>query len=194
MSLAKLHLPQADIQFFPDFFTAEESENLYKRLVDEINWQQDSIKLYGKVLDLPRLTAWYGDEDKKYMYSKIEMPINAWNELLLFIKNRIESLTNQHFNGVLLNFYRNGKDSMAWHSDDEKELGKNPVIASVSFGASRKFRFRHKTNKALKAEVILTNGSLLLMQGETQHFWQHEIPKTKKDIGGRINLTFRNIL
>lgn len=190
----KLILQNAEVILHEAFFSKEESKEIFEKLVSEIAWKQDKIKMYGKVLDLPRLTAWYGEEGKTYRYSGIDMQIHAWNEVLLFIKNRIEKVANVHFNGVLLNFYRNGNDSMAWHSDNEKELGKNPVIASVSFGETRKFRLRHKTNKTLKTEVLLTDGSLLLMQGETQHFWQHEIPKTKRQIGERINLTFRYIL
>ncbi len=190
----KLILQNAEVILYEAFFSKEESGEIFKKLVSEIAWKQDKIKMYGKVLDLPRLTAWYGEEGKSYRYSGIDMQIHAWNEVLLSIKNRIEKVANVNFNGALLNFYRNGNDSMSWHSDDEKELGKNPVIASVSFGETRKFRLRHKTNKNLKTEVLLTNGSLLLMQGETQHFWQHEIPKTKRQIGERINLTFRYIL
>lgn len=190
----KLEMENAEVLLYSHFFSEEESEALYKRLVNEIVWQQDTITLYGKSLNLPRLTAWYGEEGKIYSYSGISMKIHTWNGLLLGIKDSIEKESGAKFNGVLLNYYRSGNDSMGWHSDNEKELGTNPVIGSVSLGEKRRFRFRNKENKERKIEVLLTNGSFLLMKGETQHFWQHEVPKTKQAIGGRINLTFRYII
>jgi alkylated DNA repair dioxygenase AlkB len=186
-------MPNAEVIMYQDFFTEKESNELYNDLINKILWQQDEITFFGKNIPLPRLTAFYGDKTISYSYSGIFMQAHFWNEALLKIKKRIEDETNIKFNCVLLNYYRDGKDSMSWHSDDEKELGINPIIGSVSFGETRKFRFRHKHDKTLKTEVALTNGSFLLMQGQTQHFWQHEIPKISKEISGRINLTFRNI-
>jgi len=188
-------LPDADVILYEQLFSPKESAALQENLVEKIDWRQDKIKMFGKLIDQPRLTAFYGDNNKSYSYSGILMTPIAWNEDLLFIKNRIEKFSNVHFTSVLLNYYRNGKDSMGWHADDEKELGKNPVIGSVSFGETRNFQMKHKLQKELKkVEIPLSDGAFLLMKGDTQHFWQHQIPKTSKELGSRINLTFRVIL
>ncbi len=187
-----LPLPDADISIYRTLFDQTESERLFSRLETHVNWKQEFIKVYGKPVPIPRLTAWYGDPGKKYTYSKIEMLPEPWNDVLLEIKLRIEPLAQVKFNSVLLNLYRDGKDSVSWHSDNEPELGQNPVIGSVSFGEARRFMLKHKS-KQLKDEVALTSGSFLLMKGETQHFWLHQIPKSQKSIGARINLTFRVI-
>ncbi len=142
---------------------------------------------------MPRLTAWYGDEGRTYAYSGIVQTPIPWNDTLLTIKNRIEPLSNTIFNSVLLNRYRNGNDSVSWHSDDERELGKNPVIASVSFGQTRQFQFKNKHDSSRRMAIDLVDGSFLLMQGPTQHHWLHQIPKSKKEMKERINLTFRVI-
>jgi alkylated DNA repair dioxygenase AlkB len=144
-------------------------------------------------MDMPRLTAWYGDPGSVYTYSNIEMQPEPWSNLLKSMKDTISEFCKVEFNSVLLNLYRDGDDSMGWHSDDEKELGLKPVIASLSFGGERVFRFRHKSKKDLKYSVNLCHGSLLIMKGETQEFWQHSLPKTKKKVPSRINLTFRRI-
>ncbi len=185
-------LPDADMILFENIFSNKESQNLHQNLIDHIQWRQDKIKIFGKLIDQPRLTAFYGDTDKEYTYSGIVMKPIDWNEDLLFIKNRVEEIAKINFTSVLLNYYRDGKDSMGWHSDDEKELGQNPVIGSVSFGESRVFQMRHKIRKE-RVDIPLTNGSILLMRGATQHFWQHQIPKSSKQLQSRINLTFRNI-
>ncbi|MEO8612264.1 MAG: alpha-ketoglutarate-dependent dioxygenase AlkB [Chloroflexota bacterium] len=189
----RLSMPDAEVTFYPDFFGADERGKLFQDLVDTIQWKQESARFGGKAVPLPRLTAWYGDAGKTYRYSGITVEPIPWTPLLLTIKTRVESAANTTFNSVLLNFYRGERDSVAWHSDDEPELGKNPVIASVSFGATRKFQFKHKTNPDLRTAVDLTPGSLLLMAGTTQHFWKHQIPKTTKPTSARINLTFRVI-
>ncbi len=188
-----LNMLDADVSYFPNFFDLEESKLLYQNLSEKIKWQQDFIKIYGKTIPLPRLTAWYGEIDKNYSYSGIFMKPNKWNSDLLLIKEKIEIISKVNFNGLLLNFYRNGADSMGWHADNEPELGINPVIASVSFGETRTFQFKHKENSTLKSQIDLENGSLLLMQGTTQHKWLHQIPKTTKLLKPRINLTFRII-
>ncbi len=187
-----LSLPDANIALYPNLFSQPESERLFSELQNSVNWKQEFIKIYGKFVPIPRLTAWYGDPGKKYTYSKIEMMPEPWNEVLLEIKSRIEALAQVQFNSVLLNLYRDGKDSVAWHSDDEPELGQNPVIGSVSFGEARRFMLKHKS-KQIKDEVRLTSGSFLLMRGTTQKFWLHQIPKVQKSIDSRINLTFRVI-
>ena len=187
-------LPDADITLFENFFTNQESKKLYQNLIENIQWRQDKIKIFGKLIDQPRLTAFYGDSFKDYSYSGIVMKPIDWNDDLLFIKNRVEEMAKIKFTSVLLNYYRDGKDSMGWHSDDEKELGQNPVIGSVSFGESRVFQLRHKLRKDIKkVDIKLTDGSFLLMKGTTQHFWQHQIPKTTRSLESRINLTFRVI-
>ena len=188
-------LPDADMALFENIFTNQESKKLYRNLIDNIQWRQDKIKIFGKLIDQPRLTAFYGDKNKEYAYSGIVMKPIEWNDDLLFIKNRVEEVAKIKFSSVLLNYYRDGKDSMGWHSDDEKELGLNPVIGSVSFGQSRVFQMRHKFRKDInKVDIALTNGSFLLMKGTTQHFWQHQIPKTKRELASRINLNFRDIV
>lgn len=175
-----------------NFFSKSESDQFLQSLRKNIEWKQESMNMYGKQINFPRLTAWYGDNDKPYSFSGIKLAPLTWNEDLLSIKNKIEPISKNEFNSVLLNLYRDGNDSISWHTDAEKELGVNPVIASVNFGATRKFQLRHiKTNE--KIEIELTNGSLLVMQGELQHFWQHQVPKTSKPVGERINLTFRII-
>jgi alkylated DNA repair dioxygenase AlkB len=176
------------------FFNQSESDRFFSELLNNINWQQDKIKIFGEKVDLPRLTAWYGDEGKSYIYSGITMNPNPWTPNLLTIKKRIEETVKVNFNSVLVNLYRNGQDYVSWHSDDEKELGENPTIASVSFGATRRFLLRHKSNKNLETvDLSLNHGSLLIMKGSTQHFWKHQVPKTAKVKTERINLTFRLI-
>ena len=178
--------------FYPIFFTKSESDIFFQKLKSEIEWKQESMNMYGKKINFPRLTAWYGDNDKPYSFSGITLSPKVWNEELVSIKNKIEPIAKVDFNSVLLNRYRDGNDSISWHTDAEKELGINPVIASVNFGATRKFQLRHIKTKE-KLEIELTHGSLLIMQGEMQHFWQHQVPKTSQKVGERINLTFRVI-
>lgn len=178
--------------FLPNFFNKQESNYFFDALLKKIEWKQEEMKMYGKVLKFPRLTAWYGDNNKPYSFSGINLNPTTWTDDLLKIKKIIEPKCNGIFNSVLLNLYRNGNDSISWHTDAEKELGKNPLIASVNFGATRKFQLRNRETKE-KMEIELTHGSLLIMKGSLQHFWQHQVPKTKKTVGKRINLTFRII-
>ena len=178
--------------FYPDFFSKPESDLYLHKIKENIDWKQESMNMYGKQVNFPRLTAWYGDNDKPYSFSGITLEPKTWNSELMDIKQKIEPLSNVIFNSVLLNLYRSGNDSISWHTDAEKELGLNPVIASVNFGATRKFQLRHINTKE-KLEIELTHGSLLIMQGELQHFWQHQVPKISKVVNERINLTFRVI-
>jgi len=187
------NLPDAAIEYYPNFFTNNRADELFNLLKNEIPWQQDTITVFGKTHLQPRLTALFGNEGKQYRYSNIVMKPNLWNPLLLFIKNEIEEICKESFTTVLLNYYRDGKDSNGWHADNEKELGQNPVIASASFGAERSFHLQHNTIKEQKLKINLEHGSLLIMKGTTQHFWKHQIPKTAKPIDPRINLTFRII-
>lgn len=178
--------------YSPNFFSKTESDSFLKSLKENILWKQESMNMYGKKIDFPRLTAWYGDNDKPYKFSGITLQPLPWTTEILAIKNRIEPQSKVLFNSVLLNRYRDGNDSISWHTDAEPELGKNPIIASVNFGATRKFQLRHINTKE-KIEIELSHGSLLIMQGELQHFWQHQVPKTKELKTERINLTFRVI-
>ena len=189
-----LSMPNAEVNFYRNFYDLRESDKIFQILRDEINWRQDKMKLYGKDIDLPRKTAWYGDQNKSYTFSGIHLNPEPWTPTLLQVKERIEKVSEVKFNSVLLNLYRHGNDGISWHTDVEPELGKNPVIGSVSFGGARRFMFRHRQNQTLKTEIELTHGSFLLMAGETQHFWQHQIPKTSKQVEPRINLTFRKII
>jgi alkylated DNA repair dioxygenase AlkB len=182
------------VLFYPDFFSSNERLSLFKALEASIYWQQEQIKYFGKLVDCPRLSAWYGDPGKTYVYSGILNKPLLWTKELLIIKNKVEDLAQTNFNSVLLNLYRNGKDSMGFHQDDEKELGQNPVIASVSFGGIRNFRLKHLHKTDLSYTLPLTDGSVLIMKDETQHFWSHGISKTTKVVSPRINLTFRTIL
>lgn len=188
-----LSIPDADVIFYSNFFAQQESDELFQTLFNEIKWRQDKMKIYGKEVNLPRKTAWYGDRDRSYTFSGIHLDPELWTPTLLQVKEKVEEIAKVKFNSVLLNLYRDGNDGVSWHADAEPELGNNPVIGSVSFGGARRFMFRHKHNQDLKAEIELTHGSFLLMAGATQHFWQHQIPKTSKKVQPRINLTFRAV-
>ncbi|MDA9551984.1 alpha-ketoglutarate-dependent dioxygenase AlkB [Flavobacteriaceae bacterium] len=188
-----LNLKDAEVFYYPNYFTKNESMSLFQILTTETLWQQDDIKVFGKTYKQPRLTSLYGSNKRPYSYSNITMHPHKFSSTLLKIKSKIEDTTNEIFTTCLLNQYRDGQDSNGWHADDEKELGQNPVIASVSFGASRMFHLKHRYDKSHKCKLLLESGSLLLMKGTTQHFWLHQVPKTKKQIGSRINLTFRYI-
>jgi alkylated DNA repair dioxygenase AlkB len=186
-------MPDAEVHFYPEFFTPAESTHFLSVLTGNIAWEQREIQVPGKKVPLPRLVAWYGDAGKSYRYSGITMQPHPWTDDLLAIKQRVEAEAGVSFNSVLLNLYRSEADSVSWHSDDEPELGENPVIASVSFGATRAFQFKHKHANEQRRSIELTPGSLLIMRGATQHFWKHQLPKSKQPSGARINLTFRVI-
>jgi len=186
-------LPDAEIIYFPAFLSREEADCLFLELLENIPWQQDEITVYGKKHLQPRLTALYGNKGKPYSYSNITMQPHNWTFALQKIKSLVENICETNFTTVLLNYYRDGNDGNGWHADNEKELGVNPIIASLSLGAERNFQLKHNTDTSQKKNIILENGSLLLMKSTTQHFWKHQIPKTAKTIGSRINLTFRVI-
>jgi alkylated DNA repair dioxygenase AlkB len=164
------------------------------RLIDETKWRQEAVRIYGKHYDQPRLVAWYGDVGMKYDYSGISLIPLPWTDLLLDTKRRIEDCTESTFNSVFLNLYRDHNDSMGFHSDDERELGREPTIASLTFGATRTFVMKHKRDREIPlAKIPLEAGSVLLMKGKTQHFWKHGILKQRETCGPRVNLTFRTI-
>ena len=177
----------------PNFFSESKSAIFFDALLTDIQWRHEAITIFGKKILQPRLTAWCGDPYKTYTYSGLTLKTQTWTNILLQIKKQVEIKAGVSFSGALLNQYRGGQDSMGWHSDNEKELGENPVIASVSLGATRKFKFRHRQKKELITSIDLTDGSLLLMKGQTQHHWLHSISKTARPTEPRINITFRII-
>ncbi|MFC0605263.1 alpha-ketoglutarate-dependent dioxygenase AlkB family protein [Winogradskyella pulchriflava] len=185
-------LPNAELVYISDFFSNTEADLYFKTIEAQTNWQHDTIIVFGKNYKQPRLTALFGD--KPYSYSNITMHPEPFTETLQNIKDKVENFSERAFNTLLINLYRDGNDSNGWHADNEKELGTNPVIASVSFGEERPFHFKHRTLKEERHKLTLEHGSLLLMKGEMQHHWLHQIAKTKKKIGPRINLTFRKII
>lgn len=177
------------LRLVPDAVPAP--ERMLDRLLAEIDWRQDEAWIMGRRVALPRLTAWYGDAG--YRYSGIDNPPRPWLPLLHELKGVAEALAASPFNSVLLNLYRHGRDSMGWHSDDERSLGPEPVIASLSFGATRRFRLKHKEHPELAIGLDLPPGSCLIMAGALQHHWRHALPKTAKPVEPRVNLTFRLI-
>lgn len=177
----------------PGFFSEEESKAVFHLLLETIEWKNDEVFLFGKRHITRRKVAWYGENNFAYTYSNSTKLANPWTPALRDIKLRVEETCAIQFNSCLLNLYHDGTEGMGWHSDDEKPLGRNPQIASLSFGASRKFSFKHKTGHE-RVSLVLENGSLLLMKDETQHHWLHSMPKSMRIKAARINLTFRNFL
>ncbi len=181
----------AEVYYCEKSFSANEASTHLKILEKHIKWKQNKITLFGQQIPEPRLSCWFGE--KPYSYSGLMHKSMPYPSQLLPIMRRVKKITGENFNGVLLNLYRDGSDSMGWHSDNEPELGKDPVIASVSFGATRNFLFKRKDNSSKPFCLTLESGSLLLMKGNTQENWFHKVPKTKINIGIRINLTFRTV-
>ena len=178
------------VLYIPDFFKTTIADKLFQILQKKTPWKQEKT-FYGNMF--PRLTAYYSDNGVTYAYSGVSHDSMPWPWYLEEVKKRVENKVGKPFNSLLLNYYRNGKDSIGWHSDNEKELGKNPTVPSISFGAERTFQIRHIKSHE-KKEYLLKHGSLLIMNGTMQHHWQHCVPKTTKAVGERINLTFRNII
>jgi alkylated DNA repair dioxygenase AlkB len=189
-----LNLPDAEFIYYPNFFSKEKADLFLETLSKEIAWQQDDITIFGKKIAQPRLTALYGNDGKSYGYSNIVMQPHPFNSVLTFIKEEIEATTNEYFTTALLNLYRNERDSNGWHADNEKELGRDPVIASVSFGEARMFQIKHNSKKGIKQSLLLEHGSLLVMKNGAQIHYKHQIPKATQPKNPRINLTFRKIL
>jgi alkylated DNA repair dioxygenase AlkB len=189
----RLALEDADLRFWPAAFDAGEASQLFEELLAGIAWQQEEVLIFGQRRLVPRLVAWHGDRAASYTYSgTLHVPL-PWTPPLERVRARLGDLTGQRFNAVLLNPYRDGRDGMGWHADDEPELGRDPVIASVSLGAARRFCMRHRRSRDRKLDLSLPHGSLLLMAGATQHHWVHAVPKTTVPVGKRVNLTFRRI-
>jgi alkylated DNA repair dioxygenase AlkB len=182
-----------EIDLYQDKRLEEKKDLWFDSCLHDLDWETGFITIFGKNHQIPRLQAWYADNKIEYTYSGKKLQRHDWNNLLLEIKEKIENITSFKFNSVLANLYRDGNDSMGLHSDDEKELGKKPVIASLSLGEAREIYFKHK-NKKLNLIIPQASGQLLVMHGKTQEYWKHEIKKTKKIKKPRINLTFRNII
>lgn len=188
-----LNMKDAEVIYYPNFFSKNKADAYFNKLLNNTHWQQDTITVFGKKHLQPRLTAFFATNSKTYTYSNIVMKPLPFNNDLFEIKHAIETQTRTGFTSCLANLYRNGNDSNGWHSDNEIELGENPIIASVTFGEERLFKFKHKFDDTAKLNLNLQHGSLLIMTGQTQHFWLHQLPKTTKNINNRINLTFRVI-
>jgi alkylated DNA repair dioxygenase AlkB len=178
------------VEYYSQFFTPDQSQFYFDILKKEINWQPDKLTIFGKHITTKRKVAWYGDKNFEYIYSNNKKIAKPWTETLKKIKTQLQTFTGEQFNACLLNYYHNGHEGMAWHSDDEPMMKKHATIASISFGAKRCFMFRHKQSKEQHA-LDLENGSLLLMCGTTQEYWKHSLPVRKLIQAPRINLTFR---
>lgn len=184
---------QLALTYYPGFFSKVVADGYFETLTTQLQWEIEHYKMFGKMVAAPRLLAWYGDTNIKYRYSGLDHIASEWTQALINIKIALETKLSHGFNSVLANFYRDGQDSMGWHADDENELGSNPMIASLSFGASRIFSLRTIERPRKSMKILLEHGSLLVMHGPTQHYWQHAILKTKKCLEPRINLTFRQV-
>lgn len=189
-----LNLSDGIFEYYPNFLPKELADTFFEKLLAETNWQQDNITIFGKTLPQPRLTALFGNNGKSYSYSNIVMQPNAFNPTIVYIKNEIESVCSENFTTVLANLYRNEKDSNGWHADNERELGNDPIIASISLGETRLFQIKHNTKKEEKINLNLEHGSLLLMKKGSQLHYKHQLPKSTSAKKTRINLTFRTIL
>lgn len=190
--MQKIDLQDAVIFYSPYFIEGAEALQMFQTMKSNFPWESNQLKLFGKTFDVPRKEAYFADTGKTYGYSGKRLTLNPWNALLLDLKTKIESEVNHSFNACLANFYRDGNDSNGWHADNEPELGRQPIIASLSFGAKRKFRLKHNETRET-VNFDLTHGSLIIMAGKCQEYWKHEIPKQKKVKEARINLTFRKI-
>lgn len=189
-----LDLPDAEIAYTAQFLAPDQADALQASLRDAIPWEQHRIRLFGRWLDAPRQSCWIGDPGCAYTYSRVRHEPRPWPAPLDALRARLAQATGIRFNAVLANRYRDGRDAMGWHADDEPELGPRPLIASISLGAPRRFLLRHRLRRDLRAALTLDHGSLLLMAGDTQRCWQHSLPRSARPLGERINLTFRRIL
>ena len=184
---------EGTVQYYGKIFSKQKADDFFERLLHHIAWKNDEAVIFGKHIVTARKVAWYGDTHFEYQYSNIVKQALLWTDDLLILKKIVEERLNETFNSCLLNLYHNGNEGMAWHSDDEKDLKKHGAIASLSFGAERKFSFRHKQTKET-VSLVLAHGSMLMMKGTTQSHWLHRLPPTKLVSQPRINLTFRTIV
>lgn len=186
-------LPGAQIRWQRGWLDAAQADALLQTLLAQVRWEVHRIRMFGRVVDSPRLSSWIGDADASYRYSGTRFAPQPWLDALQPARARLQAETGHPFNSVLVNRYRSGSDAMGWHSDDEPELGAQPLIASVSLGATRRFAFKHRDDAALKQTLELGHGDLLVMSGDTQRYYKHALPRTARPVGERINLTFRQI-
>jgi alkylated DNA repair dioxygenase AlkB len=192
----RLPLAEADVRYAQTWLDQKEADALFEHLQHEISWERHRLSLFGRQVDSPRLSCWIGDSGASYTYSRTRFEPRPWTPALLALRERLQTFCGVRFNSVLANLYRDGQDSMGWHSDDEPELGPRPVIASISLGAERRFRLRRKSPRGTRSTPLglpLAHGSLLCMAGDTQRHYQHDLPKVAAVTGARINLTFRRI-
>ncbi|MEG7358679.1 alpha-ketoglutarate-dependent dioxygenase AlkB [Pseudomonas citronellolis] len=188
---APIHLEHAELRLIPNWCDEACATAWFAELVEHTPWEQPCVHLHGRDYPVPRLLAWYGDAEASYRYSGLVHRPLPWTPLLAEIRERVQAEVGQRLNGVLLNYYRDGQDSMGWHSDDEPELGRNPLVASLNLGGMRRFDLRRKGRAAIEHSLQLDSGSLLVMSGATQHYWQHQVAKTRRPVAPRLNLTFR---
>ena len=186
-------LPGAVLRFMPQWLALAEADALFEQLRAQVAWENHRIRMFGRWVDSPRRSCWMGDANAAYRYSGAQFQPHPWLPSVHALCQRAGFASDAMFNSALLNLYRHGQDAMGWHSDDEPELGHDPVIASVSLGAPRRFLLKRRDGQAQKQSLLLTHGSLLIMAGRTQHEWLHAVPRTTRPMGERINLTFRLI-
>jgi alkylated DNA repair dioxygenase AlkB len=192
--LQKIPMPGAEVYYLRNLKLARSHDEILRQLIADTPWRQERVLVWAKEYRQPRLTAWYGDPGCNYSYSGIALAPLTWTDLLQDVKRRVEGAAATAFNSVLVNYYRDNRDGMGFHSDDEPELGARPVIASLSLGEERTLVLKHKTNTLAKpVRLRLLSGSLLLMRGETQRHWKHGVAKESRPCGPRVNLTFRRI-
>lgn len=189
----RIELPDADLRYWPQAVPPARADELFARLRDDVHWQQEDVVIFGERRRVPRLVAWHGDPGTAYTYSGTRHEPAPWLAELATLRAVAQDLTGHPYNSVLLNLYRDGRDGMGWHADDEPELGPQPAIASLSLGATRRFRLRHRRHRDTGVTLDLAHGSLLLMAGATQRHYVHAVPKTARPVGERINLTFRYV-
>lgn len=186
-------MPQAEIAWCRGWLPRAQADVLMQALLAQVQWEVHRIRMFGRMVDSPRLSSWIGDPEASYRYSGTQFAPQPWLDALQPVRARLQAETGRPFNSMLINRYRSGNDAMGWHSDDEPELGVQPLIASLSLGATRRFAFKHRHDAAVKQTLELGHGDLLLMAGDTQRHYKHALPRTAKPIGERINLTFRQI-
>ena len=194
MEWSGFELPDAQVRLARGWLAPAASAALMAALLREVPWEVHRIRMFGREVASPRLSSWIGDADAGYRYSGTRFEPKPWLPALSALRDRLQEELGQPFNSVLANRYRSGADAMGWHSDDEPELGPNPVIASISLGATRRFLLRHRDDPALRLALDLEPGSLLLMAGATQRNWKHALPRTARPVGERINLTYRHVM
>lgn len=191
--LLDLPLADASLQMDPAWLPAGRADALMAELREDLDWEVHRIRMFGRMVDSPRLSSWIGDAGASYVYSGTRFEPRPWHRALLQLRGELRALLGIDFNSVLANLYRDGRDAMGWHSDDERELGPAPVIASISLGATRRFAFKHRRDPGRKLAIDLPSGSLLVMRGDTQSNYRHALPRTARAVSDRINLTFRHI-